>query len=154
MPRMVFLFAREVRPYTTTTYKGKFVAGTAYQDYSIFKQRVAGDVSADMAANGWERSEGQPLRIAVIYNRGVTSVGLHRRDLTNILKGTEDAAQKVAYKNDAWTDQEIAMRANSEQVGDLLLLVVQPIIEGPKRFSKWVHQVEEIAEEHGFILWP
>jgi len=152
MPRMVFLFTRSVVPYTTTTYKGKYVPGTAYQDYAFFKRMVAGDIQADMAANGWERSEGVPLRLAVVYNRGVTSVGLHKRDMTNILKGTEDAAQKHAYRNDAWVDQEIAMRANSENLEDLLLLVVQPIREGPPAFSDWVKEVEQIAKEAGFTL--
>lgn len=149
---MVFLVKGRVQPWTTTTYKGKFAEGTKYKVYQAFRDRVTVAVNETMQLEGWTMSDGVPLRIAVVYNAGDESPGLHQRDLTNITKGTEDGAQHKAYRNDAWVDQEAAMRAKVDREEDRLLLFVQPISEGPERFSDWLLLVEVAAQSRGFVL--
>lgn len=148
MPRLVILVRGEVVPYTTTTRDSRW--RERYRRYGRFKGRVKSAVVEQMYHAGIKMSEQEPLRLAVVCNK---RSGLHQMDMTNILKGTEDGAQHKAYANDGWVDQEAAMRALAPDLeDDAILLIIQPIDEGPERFSDWLAEVEKTALEWGFRL--
>lgn len=148
MKRFV-LIEGEIQPYTTTTHRAKWAGRPEYERYKAYKQKVVLACQRAMALSGWDMIEkGIPLRLAVIYNAGQEQgrSTFHVRDMTNILKGTEDGAQGVLYGNDSWVDQEMGFRVLTQEKEDRLLLVVEPVEEGEPTFYSWLYEVYWMAK--------
>ena len=147
MAPLFVIFKIDLYPYVRTTQKQKFV-DQAYQKYRTSQMQIRAATVDAMVRQGIQKFGREPLRMALIVN---VPEGMHRRDLSNILKGVEDGAQGVAYDNDAWIDESYSRRYQVEGREPRALMAIQPISESPVLFHAWVKAVEEHAREWGIL---
>lgn len=145
MPRLIVLFKIDLYPYVRTTRRQMF-KDPAYQKYSNAKQQIRAATVDAMNRGGIEKMPKEPLRLALFVN---VPKALHRRDLSNILKGVEDGAQHAAYDNDAWIDEIAACRRQVEDEEARAIMIVQPVSNGPYMFSDWVDEAIDTALDWG-----
>jgi Holliday junction resolvase RusA-like endonuclease len=145
MPRLIVLFKIDLYPYVRTTRRQMF-KDPAYQKYHNAKQQIRAATVDAMNRGGIEKMPKEPLRLALFVN---VPKALHRRDLSNILKGVEDGAQHAAYDNDAWIDEIAACRRQVEDEEARAIMIVQPVSDGPYMFSDWVDEAIDTALDWG-----
>lgn len=148
MARLVVLFLVDLFPAVRTTQRQKWV-DPAYQKYSNAKQQIRAATVDAMNRQGIEQFDREPLRLALFIN---VPKAMHRRDLSNILKGVEDSAQHVAFPNDAWVDVLTAARVQVKNTPRRAVAIIQPVSEGPTRFLDWLAEAEEAAREQGVVV--
>ena len=148
MPRLIIPFRVDLYPYVRTTQKQMF-KDPNYHKYDNAKKQIRAATVDALSRAGLDMMPKVPLRMALFVN---VPGRLHGRDLSNVLKGVEDGAQHAAYDNDAWIDQIVASRHLVEDREQYVLMIVQPISEGPARFSKWHVEVEDLAIEWGLFV--
>jgi Holliday junction resolvase RusA-like endonuclease len=145
MAKLVVPLRIDLFPYVRTTQRQKWV-DPAYQKYSNAKQQIRAATVDAMNRQGIEQFAREPLRLALFIN---VPKAMHRRDLSNILKGVEDGAQHAAYKNDAWIDQIVTTRYQVEGKEARAVMIVQPVSDGPYMFSNWVDEAIDTALDWG-----
>ena len=148
MAMVVVLFKTDLYPAVRTTQRQKF-RDPAYAKYHAAKQQIAFAARLAMDDQGVEAFEREPLRLALFVNM---PGGMHRRDLSNVLKGVEDGLQHIIYANDAWMDQIFTTRAQVPDREQRAVAVIQPISEGPVSFLHWLNMAAQQAHDQGVIV--
>lgn len=148
MSRLIVVFKTDLYPYVRTTKRQMYV-DPAYQKYHAAKQQIRAATADAMYFDEIAKLPKVPLRLALFVN---VPGAMHRRDISNILKGVEDGAQHAAYDNDAWIDQVAAVRVQVENREQKAIMIVQPVEEGPASFSTWLAEMEQVAREEGVVV--
>ena len=139
--RLVVVFDIDIKSYVRTTGKQMWVDPN-YKAYAAAKAAMRDVARGVMLEAGICKMPAQaPLRLALFISVP-SSVG-HKRDLSNILKGVEDAIQHQVYDNDAWIDEIVTTRVVGKD--HLAVVIIEPIKEGPRRFADWVAEVTPLS---------
>jgi Holliday junction resolvase RusA-like endonuclease len=104
---MHFVIHGPIVPFVHRTHQGKY--SRRAQRYHTSQAAIALQIKSQMQHRGWRMIErGQPLALRI----HVTRPAISRVDATNLQKAIEDAAQHIAFENDAWV---VDVRTTLEQ---------------------------------------
>lgn len=140
--RLIVVFLIDLYPYVRTTRRQMYV-DPAYQKYDAAKKHIRAATVDAMNRQSVEQFAKEPLRLALFVN---VPQALHKRDLSNILKGVEDGMQHTIFSNDAWIDQVVVARALVTDREQRAVAVIQPVSDGPASFFDWLADVEKVAK--------
>ena len=103
-----FSIIGKIVPYTRMTQKSKYVNKQAKR-YLEWKDDFGWQIKQIMLDNNWEMIPHPiPLHLRVIYQ--IPGSRVTRFDLSNLVKGIEDAIQGIVFENDSAVEQITARR--------------------------------------------
>jgi Holliday junction resolvase RusA-like endonuclease len=92
--------------------------------YLSSQDAIAGQLWRQMRDNDWQAlPDNTPLSIRLFVWQ---PSGLHKCDLSNVLKAVEDAAQGIVFRNDCWVDKiETGRYLGSEYRCEFLIEIME-----------------------------